>query len=176
MADASAKVRSIDDLEAFRSQLIVFTSKARKAVDQVSEEIRRTRLWLDSDRIPFWESELKKRKKRREQAEAELMSARLSDYIDNPTVQQQAVRKCRAAVEDAEEKLKRCKQWSRNFDTTLQPLAKKLESVTQFIDLDMPQAVVHLAQLIRSLDAYAERLPTDLTAKPAEPTEETPAT
>jgi chromosome segregation ATPase len=175
MADASAKVRSIDDLESFRSNLIVFTSKARKAVDQVSEEIRRTRLWLESDRIPFWEAELKKRNKRREQAEAELMSARMSDYIDNPTVQQQAVRKCRAAMEEAEEKLKRCKHWARNFENTVQPLAKKLDSITQFIDADMPQAILQMTQLIRALDAYAERMPAELSNKPVEPTEEQPA-
>lgn len=174
MADASAKVRSIDDLESFRSNLIVFVGKARKAIDQVGEEIRRTRLWIDSDRIPFWEAEVKKRNKRREQAEAELMSARLSDYIDNPTVQQQAVRKCRAALEEAEEKLKRCKHWSRTFDATVQPLSKKLESVTAFIDTDMPKAIIHMAQLIKSLDAYAERMPTELTERPAEPTEEQP--
>lgn len=171
---SEARVRSIDDIDAFRSAVIVFVAKARKAVDQVSEEIRRTRLWVDTDRTPFWEGMVKKRTRQLEQAEAELMSARLSDYIDNPTVQQQAVRKARAALEEATEKLKRCKQWSRSFDNVVQPLSKKLEGVTHFIDNDMPQAILHLGQIVRALDAYAERLPTELNEKPAQPTEETP--
>jgi len=49
-----AKVRSIDELEAFRAGLIVFQNRAKKAVDQASDEVRRTRLWIETDRIPFY--------------------------------------------------------------------------------------------------------------------------
>ena len=55
MADQQAKVTSLDALEAFRSSAIVFASKARRAVDQASDEVRRTRYWLEGDRRTFWE-------------------------------------------------------------------------------------------------------------------------
>lgn len=152
-----AKVRSIDELDAFRANMIVFASKARKAIDQASDEVRRTRLWIESDRLPFWEAQVKKRTRLLEQAEAELMTARMSEFVDNPIVQQQNVRKAKAALEQAEEKLRAVKQWNRNFESTVQPMVKKLESVCQFLDYDVPQGIVYMAQIIRTLDAYAER-------------------
>jgi hypothetical protein len=168
MAD-EAKVRSIDELDAFRSNLIVFATKARKAIDQAGEEVRRTRLWIETDRLPFWEAQVKKRLRLLEQAQAELMTARMSDFIDNPTVQQQA-----------EEKLRAVKQWHRNFETTVHPMVKKLDSVCQFLDYDIPQGIVHMTQIIRALDAYAERhQPAGTAAAPPpeaepEPPENTP--
>ncbi len=161
-----AKVRSIDELDAFRSDLIVFVSKARKAIDSVSDEIRRTRLWVETDRGPFWQAQVKKRTRALEQAQGELMTARMSAFVDNPVLQQQQVRKAKAALEEAEQKVQRCKHWSRSFDSTVQPLAKKLESVTQFIDYDMPQAVQFMAQIIRILDQYAERVPMEESKAP----------
>jgi len=166
-----AKVRSIDELEAFRAGLIVFQNRARKAIDQASDEVRRTRLWIETDRIPHYSALVKKLTQRLEQAEGELMSARMSEFIDNPTVQQQAVRKAKAALQAAEEKLKAVKHWSRAFESTVQPTVKKLEGVTQFIDYDIPQAIIHMAQLIRALDAYAERSPV-LSTPPATTAEE----
>lgn len=173
-----AKVRSIDELEAFRAKLIVFAGKARKAIDQASEEVRRTRQWIESDRLPFWEAQVKKRTRMLEQTQAELMTARMSEFIDNPIIQQQNVRKARAALEQAEEKLRAVKAWNRNFETTVQPMVKKLESVCQFLDYDIPKGIVHMAQIIRTLDEYSEKfsagasLPVELKAE--ELKEETP--
>jgi hypothetical protein len=170
-----AKVRSIDELDAFRSNFIVFSGKARKAVDQASEEVRRTRQWIETDRLPFWEMQVKKRMRLLEQAQAELMTARMSAFIDNPTVQQQNVRKAKAALEQAEEKLNAVKAWNRNFESTVQPMVKKLESVCQFLDYDVPKGIVHLAQIIRTLDAYAERnVPVSGNSLPASPGDEPP--
>jgi hypothetical protein len=81
------------------------------------------------------------------------------------------VRKAKAALQAAEEKLKAVKHWSRSFESTVQPMVKKLEGVTQFIDFDIPQAIIHMAQLIRALDAYAERSPV-LSTPPATTAEE----
>lgn len=175
MAD-EAKVRSIDELDAFRSNLIVFATKARKAIDQAGDEVRRTRLWIETDRLPFWEAQVKKRTRLLEQAQAELMTARMSDFIDNPTVQQQAVRKAKAALEQAEEKLRAVKQWHRNFETTVHPMVKKLDSVCQFLDYDIPQGIVHMAQIIRALDAYADRNQPAGPAAAAPPPEAEPST
>jgi hypothetical protein len=169
-----AKVRSTDDLEAFRASLIIFINRAKKAIDQASDEIRRTRLWVETDRRLFWETEVKKRTRRLDQVQGELMTARMSAFIDNPTTQQMAVRKAKAHLAEAEEKVLKCKHWSRNFDSTLQPLAKKIESVTQFIDHDMPQAVIHMAKLIRALDDYTDSK-LDL-ASPAPTATEAPPT
>ena len=40
-----AKVRSVDALESLRASLIIFGTRARRAIDQVGEEVSRTRQW-----------------------------------------------------------------------------------------------------------------------------------
>ena len=88
-----ARVRSLDDLEAFRSSLIVYLSKARRGVDQAGEEMKRTRIWLMNEKRTYWTEQLRKRSRMLDQANAELMTARYSNFRDNINAQQQAVRK-----------------------------------------------------------------------------------
>ncbi|MBX7206927.1 MAG: hypothetical protein K1X78_01340 [Verrucomicrobiaceae bacterium] len=151
-----AKVTSLDVLESFRARLIVFLSKSRRGIDEVTDEIRRTRNWLEGEGRVRWEAEVKKSRKRLEQAEAELMSARFSEFIDTPSVQQMQVRKARRALEDAERKLAAVKRWSRDFDSRADPLAKKLESLRHHFDHVMPQGVTWLVQAQRTLEGYTE--------------------
>jgi hypothetical protein len=84
------------------------------------------------------------------------MSARLSEFVDSPTVQQMAVRKARYALEEAQQKLERTKLWARDFDRTVDPLARKLDSLRDYIDNDLARAVAHLVEIQKILTAYAE--------------------
>ena len=52
-----AKITSVEAIELFRAALIVFTSQARPALEEVSSEMTRTRLWLENDQRRFWENE-----------------------------------------------------------------------------------------------------------------------
>lgn len=151
-----AKVTSLDALESFRAKLIVFLSKSRRAIDEVSDEIRRTRNWLDGEQRVHWEALVKKCRKRMELAEAELMSARLSEFIDTPSVQQMQVRKARRALEEAEGKLAMVKKWSRDYDAYADPLSKKLDSLLHHLDQVMPHGVTYLVQAQRTLEGYTE--------------------
>jgi hypothetical protein len=151
-----AKIRSIDSLEQCRSSLIVFLTKARQGVDLVTDEVKRTRQWVTNDQVLFWENQCKKRLRQLEQVQQELMTARLSQFHDSLTVRQMAVRKAKAKLEAAEEKLKRTKLWARNFDTQAAPLVKRLESLRQFLEYDLPKATHYLSQQQKTLDAYAE--------------------
>ena len=45
-----AKVTSLHALESFRADLIVFISEAHRAVDEVGDEVRRTRYWIQKQR------------------------------------------------------------------------------------------------------------------------------
>lgn len=176
MAD-QAKVTSLDALESFRASLIVFLSKSRRSIDEVGEEIRRTRNWLQGDCRTHWETQVKKCRKRVELAEAELMSARLSEFIDTPSVQQMQVRKARRALEEAETKLAHVKRWTRDFDNQAEPLAKKLDSLRHHLDQVMPKGVIYLAQAQRTLEGYAETPWADMPDSPsATPTPADPET
>src|ERR1035441_6097277 len=77
-----AKITSVEAIELFHAALIVFTSQARPALEEVSSEMTRTRLWLENDQRRFWENERRIRSKKLEQAQQELFTARLSDLND----------------------------------------------------------------------------------------------
>ncbi len=153
MAD-QAKITSLDALESFRASLIVFLSKARRSMDEVRDAVKRTRQWLEVDQKQHWESQIKIRRRALDLATQEYFSARLSEFGDKMT-RQQRVRKCKAAVEEAEEKLRNTKKWNQNFDSASDPLVKRLETLRQFLDDDMPKAVTYLAQAQRTLEDYA---------------------
>ena len=152
-----AKVTSVEALEAFRASLIVFLNKAHASTDQVSDEIRRVRSWVQHDQRTHWENEVRRRARDLAQAEQEMLSARMTKALDNLSSQQQAVNKARRALEEAQEKMRRIKLWMRDFDGTLDPLAKGLNSLRGYLDHDMPQAIAYLGEIQKIMEGYMEK-------------------
>lgn len=174
------RVTSIDALESFRASLIIFLAKARRSLDEVTDEVRRTRVWLQNDQRVHWENQLRRRRKVLEQAEAELFSAKLSGLRETTAAQQAAVLRGRRAVAEAEEKLRCVKNWNARYDGCAEPLTKSLEGLRFSVNYDLPKGVAFLANARKTLDAYAESLaplpspapretPSDL-ADPVQPT------
>jgi hypothetical protein len=172
MAD-QVKVTSIDALESFRASVIIFLTKAHNAVDDVTDEVRRKRMWLQNDQRLHWEGELRRRRRILDLAVQELMTARLSNLRDNISAQENAVRKAKHAVAEAEDKLRAIKRWTRDYDHYSEPLTKKLESLRQFLDYDMPKAIAYLLQAQKTLEAYTESAPKITTPPPVETKDET---
>lgn len=152
-----AQITSVEAIEAFRANLIVFISQARPALEEVSSEVQRMRLWIENDQWRFWQTELRNRQKKLEQAQAELMTARLSDFQDSTALQQMAVRRAKQAVEEAEGKLKALKKWDRDLENRAAPLLKEVESLQGFLTAEMPRAVALLGSIVKTLDAYADK-------------------
>ena len=179
-----AKITSLEALETFRANLIIFLNQAHRSVDEVLDEVRRTRVWLQTDQRLHWEGLLRKRRKLLDLAQQELLSTRLSGLRDTSTNQEVAVRKAKHAVAEAEEKLRNIKTWVRSYDHHAEPLTRRVESLRQYLNYDMPKGIAYLLQAQRTLEAYAEAgrsasapvpapaiaeaSPDDLPASPAE--------
>jgi sugar-specific transcriptional regulator TrmB len=165
-----AKVRSVDALGSFRASLIVFVTRARRAIDQVGEEVSRTRQWVLNDQRMHWTEQLRKRTRAKEQAEQELFSAKLSTLKDTVTRQEMALRKAKALCEEAETKMRNVKIWNRDFDRFADPLVKKLDIVRHFLEHKLPQGVNHLETTQRILESYSQSAPPVAAPPvPAEP-------
>ncbi len=150
-----AKVTSIDALETLRSEMILFMNAAQRSVDEVNDDVRRTRMWLQTEQRPHWEREIRKRTKLLGDAKAELLTARMSGIRGSTQTQEMAVRKAQRALDEAEEKLRAVKTWMRNYDHAVDPLLKRLESMRSFIDYDLPKGLAFLVHAQRTLEAYA---------------------
>jgi hypothetical protein len=154
MADR-ANVTSVDAIELFRANLIAYLGKARPVLEDACDEVFRTRQWLQQDRRTYWENQLKRRRKILEEAEQALFGARISNLREPTSAETSAVIRAKRALDEAEEKLRMVKRWILEFDNRVQPLVKELEGLRTMLANDMPKAVAHLAQILKTLDAYA---------------------
>jgi len=163
-----AHVSSIEALEAFRTTLILYLSKARPTLDEISAEVMRTRTWLENDQRTHWEHEVQRRRRALQEAQQALFSARLSTFRDESSAEQMAVHRTKRACDAAEEKLKIVKKWDRDFDGRVEPLVKQTEKLHTVLANDMIQALAYLAQAIRTLSDYAGiHAPVEVESVPA---------
>jgi len=164
-----AHVTSVDALESFRSSLIVYLSKARPTLEEVSADVQRTRGWLESEQRTYWENEFRRRSRALDEAQAALFSSRISKLRDVSAAEQMAVQRAKRALDEADAKLRAVKQWNRVFDNRVGPLVKQMEKLHSVLANDMVKAVAFLAQAIDTLHNYAGIIPSPATgAAPAE--------
>jgi hypothetical protein len=161
-----AKVTSLEALESFRARLIVYRDKAGRVLDEVSDEVTRTRLWLETDQPAYWQGQLRRLTRELEQAQQELFSARISGLRDATINQQLAVQKIKRAIRDTEEKAKAVKLWQRNFDTHVEMPARQVEKARHFLGHDLNKALAYLNEIIKSIAGYAELTPGSASAAP----------
>ena len=160
-----AKVTSLEAIEAFRSRLIIYRDKAGRVLDEVGEDVTRTRVWLQSDRVTFWEGQIRKRHRDLEMRQQELFSAQLSGMRDASFVQQQAVQRARHAMRDAEDKLRLVKQWTRQYDQRVEPIGKQVEKLRHNLVHDLGHAIAFLAEVTKTLAEYTEMRPAGSAPK-----------
>lgn len=158
MADR-ADVTSIDALEHFRSSLLVYMDKMGVTLDEIDDAVKRTRVWVQSEQPNHWKKEIKRLTRALEDAEQALFSSRLSASREPSAQEQMNVNRLRRALRDADEKLRITKKWSRNYDSVVEPLAKKLEILRFMITERLPQGTQYLKQAADTLHAYAETGP-----------------
>ena len=166
--DTQARITDTDALENLRSALIVFQARAKRSVDEVIDEVRRTKRWLEQEKRNYWENQIRSRSRKLEQAEQELFNAKLSKWRDSIAREKALVTRMREAVAEAEEKLRAVKFWDRNYEGMVEPLTKGLLGLREFLDQDMPKGIWQVTNSIKALDAYTEtRMP--IAPPPTEP-------
>jgi len=150
-----AQVTSVEAVESFRASLIVFLKSARATLEEACDEILRARAWVQDDRRPHWTNEMRVRGRKLEEARAELFSARLSKFQESTALRLMAVQRAEHAIREGEAKLSVIKKWHRELENQTDPLLKQLNQLQGFLTTDMGRAVAHLAQVVRTLEAYA---------------------
>ena len=166
MSTSAAKVSSVEALEAFRANLIIYLSKARPTLEEAGADVLRTRLWLQSEQRVRCEGEVRRRAQALEQAQQDLFSAGLADLRSVTSAEQAAVHKAKHALEQAEQKLSTVKRWNRDFESRVSPLAKQLDRLENILAQDLPKAIAYLATVVKTLEAYAGTKPAPAEAAP----------
>lgn len=154
-----AKITSVEAIEAFRAQLVIYLSQIRPVLDEISSEVLRTRSWLEDDRRRHWQQEMRSKSRKLEDAKQELFTASLSKFGEATGFQQMTVQRAQRDMRVVEEKLTVIKRWDRDLDNKTSPLVKQMEQLHGFLSVEMERAVAYLDQTIRALDAYRSVTP-----------------
>jgi hypothetical protein len=154
-----AQVTSVEALEAFRAQLVVYLAQMRPVLDEITNEVLHTRSWLEDDRRRHWQQEFRLRSRKLEDARQELFTASMSKLGDATSFQQMAVQRALRDLRVVEEKLVVVKKWDRELDNKTGPLVKQMEQLHGFLSVEMERAVAYLDLAIRALDAYRSVAP-----------------
>ncbi len=155
-APTQARITSTEALETFRAALVVFLSKAKRALDDAGDEMRRTRQWVTHDQRVHWEGEYRRRVKRLDQAKQELMSAKMGGGQHSAVVaRQMALQKAERDVAEADAKIRKLKGWAQNFDSAADPVMKRMDKLRSTL-AEYPKAIAYLVAIQKTLDAYIE--------------------
>ena len=155
-----AQITSVEAIESFRASVIIFLGQARPVLEEVGNEMSRMQLWLQEDQRRVWETELRRRERRLEEAKQELYNATLSSLqTGNTALLQMTVQRTHRAVEEARAKLAMLKKWGRELENRTAPLLKQTEQLQGFLATDMSRAVAYLDQVLKALEAYQNVTP-----------------
>lgn len=152
---SGAHVTNLESLERFRSSLVLFLERANLILDEVGEEVKRTRIWLQTEQRLKLALEMKRIHRELEMLEAELFSARLSDLAQKKTGVQMLVNQKRRETREVEETQRKVAGWLRGYDSIVETEAKKVEKLRHHLDTDMVRAVTYLKEAILQLNAYS---------------------
>jgi len=154
-----AKVTAVEAIEAFRAHLIVYLSKARPTLEEVSADVLRAKSWIENDQRAYWENTVRRRTRELQEAQQALFSAKISNLRKETAAEQMTFHRARRALDEAETRLRVLKKWGREFDGQVAPLVKQTEKLQTVLANDMVKATAYLAETIKLLAAYAERSP-----------------
>ncbi len=152
---SGAHITNLESLERFRSSLVLFLERANLILDEVGEEVKRTRIWLQTEQRLKLALEMKRIHRELEMLEAELFSARLSDLAQKKTGVQMLVNQKRRETRELEETQRKVGGWLRGYDSIVETEAKKVEKLRHHLDTDMVRAVTYLKEAILQLNAYS---------------------
>ena len=150
-----ANVTDVEVLERFRSSLMLFIERSNASINEVSEEVKRTRIWLQSEQKLNLDREMWRKKKDLEQLEAEYFSARLSKMAQKKTGIQMMINKKRREIREIEDKLRAVSAWLRHYDSKVEIEARKVDKLRSMLDSEMGRAVQFLNVAAKNLHDYS---------------------
>ena len=161
-----AKVGSLDSIKSFRTSLVIFIERMTNALDDVGDEVKRTRNWILDEQVNYWRSMKRQWEKKLDQAEQELYSTRLSTMHNTNTEAQMNVRRATQKVDEIDGKIRTVQKWARDYDSIVEPLARRLDTYRDLLSTKYPKAIFQIDKTIETLESYAEIFKGEVTKAP----------
>lgn len=155
--NGAANVHSIPMLRDFRAALANYGDEAREAQAVNDMTVKRSIDWFQNDLLKFWQSEIRKREEAVTNARGEYERCRMQsfgDRVPDCTDQKVALKKAQVRLEEAQEKLKAVKKWSRVLDEEMQDYQAQSQQLADMLAGEIPKAMAEMDRLLSALEAY----------------------
>jgi hypothetical protein len=154
----TARVDSIDALRQFRVALIKFAEEANVALGSAESEMQRTMGWLEREQLSHWQFQIRKRQEALGRAQEALRMKKLfpdaSGRTPTPIEEEKAVRRCKAAIEEAEQKLSNVKKYTRVLQREIMNYKGGVQRFSTLIGSEVPVAISRLDKMAGMLERY----------------------
>jgi len=174
MTAPGADVRSIPALRDWLGAMTAYRDAAADAVAGINQEIRRGYDWIDQQ-LGLWQRAVRQCEEEVTQAKAELPARKFPGWdgkMPDTTLQERNLRRAKARLEHAEEKVTTCRRWAgalpKQVDETYSGAGHRLGTV---LDVDVARGLAVLARRLDALERYAETKLDLSTASPVTPPE-----
>jgi hypothetical protein len=158
MMSEFARIDSIDALKDLRTFLCTFAKKMSVAVDEADFDIQDALNWLQNDRYPFWKDEVRRRNGLLVKAKLELKRKQIMERAigghDSCIDEIRALAAAQKRFDEAQEKLKKAQSWILNLEKECFDCRGALQSLANFIRIDLVNYRTQIDQMIYSLESY----------------------
>ena len=155
--NGSAGVHSLAALEELKNVLAKFQTEGKEALAVTDMTVHRSLEWFQHDLLKQWQSEFRKREEAVTNARADLERCRMQSFGDRTpdcTDQKVALKKAQIRLEEAEQKIKAVKKWSRILEEEVGEYRGPAQELANVIAGDLPKAVAELNRMLLALEAY----------------------
>lgn len=155
----SARVTSIEALEKFRTSLGEVELALRNILVELNLEYRRVAEWIEQTMPAYWPAQARKASDRLTEAlhELERCQTRIgSDEAPSCYEQKKAVERARRRLRLCEEKTRIVRKWKIKLAQEATESQGNIGGIANYLDADIPRALVELEQMVQALRRYSE--------------------
>ncbi len=172
-----AEVRSIDELRAWLAAVSAYRADAAETISSANMEIQRGHDWV-AEQLSLWQKAVRECEEQVQQAKMELASRKMPNWDGkepDTTIQERNLRRAKARLEHAEEKVRVCRSWVAKLPKAVEEsYSGPSHRLSNFLDGDLTNGLALLDRQIEALEKYAGlrrdfASNTTLPASPKEP-------
>jgi hypothetical protein len=166
----SAHVGAITAISELRGRFVEAGEAISRTVDECVSQAARTLTWVQGPQTEHWKRQSRKREQQHASAKSDLERAKIAQPDADPRSfvdHNRAIKKTKAAIEEAEQKVRSLKRWSRELERQITLFRGGIRPLAGAAEVDLPRAARWLKALEEHLGGYlavAPALPAAMDA------------
>jgi len=154
----TARIYSVDAIKAFKASLLKFAETANIALASAEGDLRRTMVWLESEQLMHWQTEIRKRQEALVRAKDAVRQKML--YPDStgrtptPVEEWKQQKIAQRRLEEAEQKLANTRRALVMLEKEMQTYKGSVQRFATMVQSDIPRATERLDRAFGHLETY----------------------